>query len=197
MANSRVIYSELSEDDLLLYLKDGDHAAFGELFIRYGELMYAHAYNKLRNENDARDSVQEMFLKIWQLRESLVITKNMGAYLFVLLRNHIFNLIKHKQVAREYRIAFDIANEESGIYTDTLVREKQFAALIEDEIANLPPRMRMVFEMRRKQHLSNKEVAQRLGITESTAADQMKKALRILRNRFGLFAFIVYFLHLK
>ncbi|WP_167346141.1 RNA polymerase sigma-70 factor [Pedobacter ginsenosidimutans] len=171
--------------------------AFTEVFNRYGSLMYSHALNKLRNELDARDVVQEMFIRIWEKRDSIELKTNLGSYLFIVLRNSILNLIKHQSVVKNYSIVFSKTNEDSGIYTDTLIREKQLLAMIELEISNLPPRMRAVFELRRKEYLSNREVADRLGITESTAADQMKKALRILRNKLGLLPILLFYLNSK
>jgi len=62
--------------------------------------------------------------------------------------------------------------------------------MIQAEIDALPPRMRQVFELRRNENLSNKEVGLRLGISELTAADQMKKAMKQLKTRIGLILII-------
>ena len=167
-------------------LKSGDHAAFTEIFHRYSSLLYAHAYNKLRNETEARDVVQEIFVLLWAKREELDLKTNLPGYLYTAVRNNIFNILKHKKIISAYATAFSSINEHNEVITDHLVRSRQFAALIDAEIAALPPRMRKVFELRRIEHLSNREVASMLNITESTAADQMKKALRILRMRIGL-----------
>ncbi|MCX2478200.1 RNA polymerase sigma-70 factor [Pedobacter sp. MC2016-15] len=178
-------------------MKNNDHHAFTEIFNRYSQLLYGHAYNKLRIESDARDVLQEMFMKFWDKRGSLEEGNNLSGYLFVALRNTIFNLIRSKARIKSYAETFSKTNADSGIYTDTLIREKQFAAMIEAEIAKLPPRMREVFELRKKQNLSNKEVAVRLGITESTSADHMKKAVRILKSKIGLLWFVLYYIHVK
>ncbi|CAM4045289.1 RNA polymerase sigma-70 factor, ECF subfamily [Pedobacter westerhofensis] len=197
MTGSGITYEKMTDDDLLFRLKNDDHLAFTEIFNRYSQLLYAHAYNKLRIESDARDVLQEMFMKFWDKRSSLEQGNNLAGYLFIALRNTIFNLIKSRSRVSAYAETFTQVNADSGIYTDTLIREKQFSAMIEAEIANLPPRMRAVFELRRKEHLSNKEVAARLGITESTSADQMKKAVRILKNKIGLVWFVLYYLNIK
>lgn len=184
-------YNELSDGELTILLTKGDHSAFTEIFNRYSAVLYSHAYNKLRNESDARDVVQEMFINLWARREKLDGANNLSGYLYTAVRNSIFNLIKHQKVTAAYAENFSKINEQSGIITDHLIREKQFAAMIEAEIANLPPRMREVFELRRKENLSNKQIAERLNLAESTVADQMKKALRILRVRIGLILIII------
>lgn len=197
MTGAGITYEQLTDDDLLFRLKNDDHLAFTEIFNRYSQLLYAHAYNKLRVESDARDVLQDMFMKFWDKRDTLEQGNNLSGYLFIALRNTIYNLIKSKARVSAYAQTFSKANADSGIYTDTLIREKQFSAMIEAEIASLPPRMRAVFELRRKENLSNKEVAARLGITESTSADQMKKAVRILKNKIGLMWFVLYYLNIK
>lgn len=197
MTGAGIIYENLTDDDLIFRMKNNDHHAFTEIFNRYSQLLYGHAYNKLRIESDARDVLQEMFMKFWDKRGSLEEGNNLSGYLFVALRNTIFNLIRSKARIKSYAETFSKTNADSGIYTDTLIREKQFAAMIEAEIAKLPPRMREVFELRKKQNLSNKEVAVRLGITESTSADHMKKAVRILKSKIGLLWFVLYYIHVK
>ncbi|HWW41301.1 sigma-70 family RNA polymerase sigma factor, partial [Pedobacter sp.] len=91
-----------------------------------------------------------------------------------------------KKVISGYMESFFAPEVNREEYADHLIRERQFAALIAAEIEALPPRMREVFELRRLENLSNKEVARRLNITESTAADYMKKAMKILKPRIGL-----------
>jgi RNA polymerase sigma-70 factor (ECF subfamily) len=180
------IYSSYTDQALAALLKEGDKTSFTEVFNRYHALLYAHAFNKLRNEEDADDVVQELFTKLWLKRTDLDAGNNLAGYLFRGLRNAIFDLIKHKRIVSTYEESFAGFVASNGVETDHLIREKQFAELIEREIAALPPRMREVFELRRKENLSNKEIAQRMEITESTVADQMKKALRILKARIGL-----------
>lgn len=185
------VYDKFSDIQLIDLLKSGDHAAFTEIFNRYKGLMYVHAYNKLRNEDEAREVVQDMFVGIWSKRETINLKTNLAGYLYAAVRNNIFNLLKHKKIVSLYSEAFSSINEQGGFVADDLIRTKQFAALIEAEIAALPPRMRRVFELRRIENLSTKEVALELNITESTVADQMKKALRILRLRLSI-VFIFY-----
>lgn len=186
------IYSNYSDQDLMALLKLGDHTAYTEVFNRYNAPLYLHAFNKLRDEDEALDVVQEMFTKLWVKRALLDTENNLAGYLFKGVRNSIFDLIKHKKIVTAYEEAFS-GFAANYVMTDHLIREKQFAALIEREIAALPPRMREVFELRRKENLSNKEIAVRMNIAESTVADQMKKAIKILKMRIGLGLILVSF----
>jgi RNA polymerase sigma-70 factor (ECF subfamily) len=74
---------------------------------------------------------------------------------------------------------------------DSLIREKQLSEIIESEIALLPPKMRVVFELSRKKHLTHRQIAEELGISEETVKSQIKNALKILRVRLGLISFLM------
>lgn len=67
-----------------------------------------------------------------------------------------------------------------------MVHLKELQALIEQEIQNLPDEMRKVFEMSRKRHLSNAEIALELNKSELTVKNQIKRAKDILRDRLDL-----------
>lgn len=185
----KIGYRNFSDHQLASLLIRHDHAAFTEIFNRYNTLLYLHAYNKLRNDHEARDVVQELFIKLWDKRESVNDKHNLSGYLYRSVMNLIFNHLKHKKVVSVYAREFGkMPNNYEG--ADFLVREKQLAEYIAIEIENLPPRMRAVFNLRHREQMSNKEVAEQLQIAESTVADQMKKALKILRGRMGTYFFI-------
>jgi len=187
-------FSRFSEAQLIELIISGNHNAFEEVFCRYQGLLYAHAFNKLQNRDEALDVVQEVLTKMWNRRQQLDADGNLAGYLFTAIRNQVFDLLRHKKNIKIYEESFSAFATQSGSNSDHLVRERQFAAIIEKEIAALPSRMREVFELKRKQHLSNKEIAALMNITEATVADQMKKALRRLRFKLGFIWFIMLFL---
>lgn len=152
-------YKTYTDQQLLDLLKKGDQAAFTEVYGRYNALLLVHADNKLQDEDEARDVLQDVFVRLWEKRDQLNVTSNLSGYLYNSVRNQIFNMIKHQKVISTYTESFYAEESSNKIYADHLIREKQFAAMIAAEIASLPPRMREVFELRRMENLSNKEVA--------------------------------------
>ncbi|MNY50000.1 RNA polymerase sigma factor [compost metagenome] len=79
--------------------------------------------------------------------------------------------------------SLQLAIEEGECSTDNLVNEKELTKRIESELANLPEKMRVVFELSRKYDYSYKEIADELSITDHTVKKQMSNALKILRSR--------------
>jgi len=181
------MYNKLSDAELSAFLKVGDHAAFTEIFNRYSALLYQHIFNKVRNAEEAQDLVQEIFSKIWARHAELELkTLNLIGYLYMVARNAVFDLLRHKIHVDAYAESFTKFKAQEVAETDFLIREKQFMAIIEEEIAALPSRMREIFELRRVDNLSNKEIAEKLELSEHTVKDQMKKAIRILKPKIGL-----------
>ena len=175
-------YKTLSDSELLDLLKASNHAAFTEVFNRYNSVLYVHAYNKIRSRQESLDVVQDAFVTLWSKREVIMSDENLAGYLYTIVRHKVLDLVKHKRIRNTYASVV-MATEQYEATTDHLVREKQYAQLINQEIAALPPRMREVFELRKKEFLPNKKIAARLSISEATVADQMKKALKILKTR--------------
>lgn len=186
-------YGIYTDQELTALLKEGNAFAFTEVFNRYSALLYQHTFNKIRDTEEARDVVQEIFAKLWTRREELDLkTMNLKGYLYVTARNAVFDLLRHKTHVEAYAAAYGKFAAEGVAETDYLIREKQLTALIAAEIALLPPRMREVFELRRIENLSNKEIAERLNISEHTVKDQMKKALQKLRPKIGMVIIMAY-----
>ncbi len=86
-----------TENDLLKRVAAGDEAAFTQLFDSYWDNIYGVAYVITKSRETARDIVQEVFVKIWLLREELVNKDNFRNFLFIVARNHIFSELRKKK----------------------------------------------------------------------------------------------------
>lgn len=166
-------------------LKEGNEQAFGKIYDRYFAPLYLHAYNRLRDREEAKDMVHDLFAHLWAKRESLHIESGLSSYLYTAVRNRVIDFVSHQKVSSAYIQSFAGYLGTENNQTDHAVREKELLSLIEREIAKLPPRVQMVFELSRKENLSYKEIAERLDISEQTVRGYVKHALKALRLRFG------------
>jgi DNA-directed RNA polymerase specialized sigma24 family protein len=71
-------YYPLSDNELIQLLKESDHRAYTEIYNRYFYLLYVHACKKLRDEEQAKDVVQDVFATLWVRRESDFQMSNLG-----------------------------------------------------------------------------------------------------------------------
>ena len=183
----------LSDAELVDLLKSGDQTAYTEIYDRYILILLNHAYNKTRNREEAKDVVQEVFTTLWAKRENFNCQFNLSGYLYTAVRNNILNQVVHKDVQGKYLASMALfINNETQVITDHLVREHQLSSIIEKEIAELPPKMREVFELSRKQYFSHREIAEKLEISEQTVSKHVTNALRILRVRLSVFIYLLW-----
>lgn len=180
------IYKEFSDADLFKLVTTKDQTAFSEIYERYWALLFIHAMKMLRDEDEVNDLLQELFINLWKKAEDLRTITSVSSYLYSALRNKVFNLIEHQKVKRNYSDSITKFAQSGSFVTDEQVRINELSRIIEAEIALLPPKMREIFEMSRNQHLSHKEIAEKLGISDKTVRKQINNALKILKVKLNV-----------
>lgn len=179
-------YSDLDDASLTVLLQQGNEQAFSEIYERYKGVLYIHAVKMLKNRDEAQDVIQEIFTKIWNMRDNLVINTTLSAYLYTSVRNRILDIFSHEKVIAIHQQSLQDFINQGEYQTDNYIREKELTFLIEKEISALPPKMKEVFELSRKQHLSYLQIAEQLDISENTVRKHITKALARLRSKLTL-----------
>ncbi|TCC87925.1 RNA polymerase sigma-70 factor [Pedobacter frigiditerrae] len=183
----------ISDEELFVLLQKGSHVAYAEIYKRYSRLLYLHAYKKTGERELARDFTQDLFTALWLKREEINIKTLLSAYLYTSLRNRILDYFSRKKLESNYINFLECYEAEKNDLTDHLIRHKQLMEMIAEEISALPSKMRQVFELSRNEHLSHKEIATQLEISEQTVRKQIQNALKIMRPKLSIML-IFYFL---
>jgi RNA polymerase sigma-70 factor (family 1) len=140
------------------------------------------AINKTNNRSDSEELVQNSFFKFYEQKKSFNSDNSVFAYLYVILKNQILNHYRKQLVHQKYEIHvaknFSFQEESLTLEIETRELEKQIYA----EVEKLPEKCKKVFLLSRKENLTNKEIAERLNISENTVEQHMRKALGRLRN---------------
>ena len=184
--------SAISDSELLVLLRQDSKEAYTEIYDRFHGILYAFAYKKLNDREEARDLIHELFLSLWERRDLLEVKTGLQAYLFTAVRNKVLNLIKHKKVSFAYVESFQSYLDGSQTAVDELLQQKELIAFIEKEIQALPYKMRLVFELSRKDHYSRVEIAKELNLSEETVKSHMHHAIKILRVKLGSMFFLIF-----
>lgn len=179
-------FAKLSDHELIALMKQGSQLAFAHLYNRYKSPLLLHAYRFLQDKEEAGDIVQEMFAVLWSRREVLEIRSSVDSYLYAAIKNRILKFVAHQKVIDRYMDSLGGFSEASNVLNDELLIEKQLKALIEQEVALLPAKMREIFELSRMEGLSHRQIAGKLGISESTVKNQVQNATKILRPKIRL-----------
>jgi RNA polymerase sigma-70 factor (family 1) len=188
-------YATYTDQQLFALIRTGDKEAYTVVYSRFWAIIYRHARKMLRDEQEAEDITQEVFYMLWNKAPELEVKTSVSGYLYTAVRNKIFNRMKHGKVVAQYAASLGNFMQTSELETDHLIREKQLRELIEHELAALPPQMRIIFELSRNEHLSYREIAEQLGVTEGVVRNQLSRALKQLREKLGTAAFLYLFLN--
>ncbi len=189
-------YTFLTDKDLIKCLAEGDERAFTEIYTRYKTVLFLHARRMLNEDEQARDVVQEIFTTLWVKKQELQVTTSLKSYLYSSVKHKILNLLLHrKHVEKHMQLMLGVYNMGTEI-TDLLIQEKELSQLIESEIQALPARMREAFVLSRKEELSNRDIAQKMNISEETVKKQIGYALKILRLKIKLISIVLILLNL-
>ncbi|MCK9413810.1 MAG: RNA polymerase sigma-70 factor [Prolixibacteraceae bacterium] len=166
-------------------LKTGSKEAFHLLFDAYAPKIHAFALSYLKNESDADELLQELFLKLWEMRASLDSSKNIKSFLFKVCINLIYDMIRRKNIEQAY-LNFSIKNIQTNndstwhevIYNDMLVNLNLL-------VATMPYQRQRIFKLSKEDGLSNEEIALELGLSKRTVENQLYRAVSFLKEKLG------------
>lgn len=173
----------LIDQELITLLKNDDRDAFAAVYKRYWTVMYMHAMKMMRDEDEARDIVQEVFTALWIKRQSISPDANLAGFLFVSTKNKVLDLVARKRVRLDYLDSLAAFAEAHNNQASERIEEKEIMEQLHREIALLPPKMKQVFEMRIHQHYTYKEIADQLDISDKTVKKQISNAIKIIKPK--------------
>ena len=155
----------------------GDEKAFKMLFDYYYKHLVIFAIRYLDDRDLAESVVQNVFVKLWEKRQSLQI-ESVQAYLLTSVRNQCKNELKHRKVVRAYESSYIPAEWVS----ESVFPDQQVMARIYAVIEQMPEQRRKIFKMNRLDGMRYKEIAEKLEISPKTVEIQIGKALKYLRD---------------
>ena len=181
-----------SDEYLLSLLGKGDEQAFTIIYQRYHKLLYVVAYKYLKNDCSAKDSVQQIFYRLWESRSVLIINMNLRNYLYTMLKNHLLNEIRNNYMAMEKN--YELAQEKVEYEDDLLdnIEKKEIEEQLYQAINGLPEQKKQVCLYKLRGNLSNLEIANKMGISVPTVKTHYAQAVKMLREHFNKLLFMIY-----
>ncbi|HWV64648.1 sigma-70 family RNA polymerase sigma factor [Chitinophaga sp.] len=158
--------------------KKGDVRAFRELYEAYSAAMYNICLRMTNNVSDAEDTLQEAFIQVHKNINRLEQETSISAWIKRIVVNHCLNTLRKKKVYFEEVEEVEVMAEEG-------IDEAQFTwtvAAVKSAIHGLPQGYRTVLNLYLFEEYSHREIAEMLGITESTAKTQYMRAKEKVRQ---------------
>ena len=155
-----------------------DEQEFHNIFKEYYAALCSFAFQYMEDADMSADIVQDVFAKLWQIRDDFFYLHQVKAFLYTAVRNHALNELEHSKVAHEYEQKI-IAKKADAFFRDAIVEEETFRILSE-AIEKLPTQMRAIMQLA-LEGKKNAEIAERLNVSSETVHTLKKVAYKKLR----------------
>lgn len=172
-----------TDEQLLLHrLRNGDDSAFRILYDRYKEQLTGKLLRLLKSDELIQDSLQDIFLKIWQARERINPELSFGGLLNQMARNHVIDIFR--KAKRDVYLRQQLASTKTEIYSHVLesMISQEEQEKLHMAITQLPERQREVFVLHKLEGKSYKEISELLNIKPSAINQHIYRAMQSLSH---------------
>ncbi|MDR2281850.1 MAG: RNA polymerase sigma-70 factor [Sphingobacterium sp.] len=183
-----------TDQQLFELLKSSDKVAFMEIYRRYQTPLYLFACNLVQQEELAADLVQDIMMSLWEKRTTTSLNASLEGYLFRAIRYRFFDWIDKQKVRQDYISNFQVFLDHSEWQTDNIVAERELLQVIDQQIEQLPLRMKTIFLMNYRDHLTTEQIAEKLNISRKTVQNQINNANTLLRKHLGKLYWLLFML---
>jgi RNA polymerase sigma-70 factor (family 1) len=165
----------------ILKFRDGDEPAFTEIYNHFYDNIFSFCKYLLPTIEDARDMTAQVFILLWEKRDTLDSYKNCRAFLFLNARNKCFNYLRNQKArsAIDKEIGdFTLSEQRSILFSEI---ESELITRIREELEKLPDYYRHILKLSYYQGYNNQEIADILQISEKTVRNAKSIALKTIR----------------
>ncbi len=185
-----IIKKMVVKDAVILQLQQGSTKALEQLHRIYAAKIYQSCRKFYLEHEDAEEVVQDVFLKIWEVRERINPTKSFQAYLLKITRNIVIKKLQKKVMKvtiDKYINNFSYAENSIENYTNF----QDTINLVDEIINNLPPQKQRIFLLNRYEDKSIEDIANELGISKRTVESHIYQARTLIKRKIDLNFFIL------
>lgn len=173
------------QKELIQKFKEGDEKAFSSIYKLYWEKVYNFSHLYLVSSEDVAEIVQEVFIKLWETRHLVDEEQSFEGFLFIVTRNQIFNYSR-KQLNYSFLKMTVLESIEKSYEEEDKLEISDLKQYLSVLISQLPKRQQEIFRLSREQHMTYKQIAEELSISEKTVEYHMTAALKYLRKNLYL-----------
>jgi len=181
---------------LILSLKKSEKSAFEEIYYDFFGLMFHLSLQYIHEERISEEIVQDTFLKLWEIRETLNEDFNIRNFLYTITKNNCLNYLRNQKIALKHQENIKYLemqfNYEALERLGSFIEFEELRTKIEKALAALPDNLRETFLLSRFEEIPYKEIARKQSISIKTVEAHMTKALKILRHELKDYLTVIY-----
>ncbi len=175
-------FENLTDNDLLDLLREGNDEAFTEIFKRYWKPVLTVAANKTGDLDEAEDIVQDLFISLWKRRRDLQLTSSLGSYLAVSVKYKVLKVLAVRNKVLPLEAGGQDAALLSAPGTESAIEMEQLTCQLSEIVESLPEKCKIVYRLSRESGFSHRQIAQQMDISEKTVEAHISRALRAIRH---------------
>lgn len=172
----------MSESELIDELRKGSIHAFDAIYNKYSKRMYAYCIKFTKSSEDAEEVVQDVFLRLWKIREDIKATDSLSSLLFIISKSYLIKAF-HKSINSQ--IFEDYVNYQDAISSkekcDSKLCYNDFVAVVKANLLKLPKTQREVIKLSKFEGKSVREISESMSLSEQTVRNQLSLGLKSLR----------------
>ena len=174
----------INEKRLLTELKNGSFHAFERLYNMYSGKLYNFIMRiSSGNQYMAEEVVQSAFIRVWEVRERVEPESSFISFLCTIAKNLLMNMYQRQTVEYVYNEYLKNTGVDRDSQTEESIDLRFFNEYIDSLAEELPAQRKKIFILSKRQNYTNKEIAEMMGISESTVATQLSLAVKFMREQ--------------
>ena len=174
----------INEKRLLTELKNGSFHAFERLYNMYSGKLYNFIMRiSSGNQYMAEEVVQSAFIRVWEVRERVEPESSFISFLCTIAKNLLMNMYQRQTVEYVYNEYLKNTGLDRDSQTEESIDLRFLNEYIDSLAEELPAQRKKIFILSKRQNYTNKEIAEMMGISESTVATQLSLAVKFMREQ--------------
>lgn len=171
-------------ENIIVGLKSGSIDAFEKVYKLYSGKLYNFVMKMSGGDTYlAEEIVQRTFVRLWEIHEQVDPGKSLISYLCTIAKNLLMNIYQHRTIEHIYAEYVLESSEKYSDDSDDILDDKLLREYIDRLAEELPPSRKKIFILSKRNYFTNKEIAAKLNISESTVATQLSLALKFMRDK--------------
>lgn len=174
----------INEKRLLTELKNGSFHAFERLYNMYSGKLYNFIMRiSSGNQYMAEEVVQSAFIRVWEVRERVEPESSFISFLCTIAKNLLMNMYQRQTVEYVYNEYLKNTGVDRDSQTEESIDLRFLNEYIDSLAEELPVQRKKIFILSKRQNYTNKEIAEMMGISESTVVTQLSLAVKFMREQ--------------
>lgn len=160
------------DKDLLQRIVSGDESAFKELILQYTPSIASVVFSVTRSKEHTEEVVQDIFVQLWTIRDTLTAIDNLNGFLFVVTKRHAVSAIR-KLIRERNRVRTFV---ELQAQEDKSESHDGYISLIDEAVDQLPAQQQKAWRLSRQEGLKYEEIAVEMNISRETVKSYIQLA---------------------